>query len=376
MNNKIEIAVNQHYFSQSLVEMMTLANNKAKEYIENNKNISKDDLTAYNKLIETSGFLMTGFTDDKFDQGRIIKKLYKTLSAPAFRNKIIGPEEENNKPDISLFNEKNAEGKIITIIPGVNIGLITHMLDPEEQTKLWGHLYVMYISAIKMISEINKHKKDSLVYGLIPMLQKRVTNMGLVSGKDKKLYNPYIEVSNNNIETLDINNISKTVGKYVEPSADGGFNIENIIGLDKLNESLKNIKEEDIEEATQNITNMLGGKADKDIGDVCSTLVKGIVEELQENGLSNLMQTAKTVANKMKGKIDKTKMEKTANQLGSFVAENADLSNLQGVDGNPIDMSGINEKDGAFKLMAKLLGNQMVSGSTLTDLMKMMGKKN
>lgn len=137
-----EIVVNHHSFVTSLTEFVSIVKNKS---LENTFDQSNPKLVASHKrLRETCAKLLDGFSakngDDgeEFDQGRIIKKIYKTLSSHT--DKLLGTTDEagNFTSDVTLFTIRNEEGKIVTIIPGLDVNLVIGLMNPEELNSLWG----------------------------------------------------------------------------------------------------------------------------------------------------------------------------------------------------------------------------------------------
>ena len=81
----------------------------------------------------------------------------------------------------------------------------------------------------------------------------------------------------------------------------------------------EDVKEEEIQDATKNITNIIGANDDPDVADVCNTLVRSIVDNLKENGISDMMGTLQSISQSVGDKIDPNKMKKTANTMNGFM---------------------------------------------------------
>lgn len=329
----LELLINHHTFVISFIELINLVNNKSIELIQQ----SVDNAKSHERLQSTCCNLLANFQkneDNDFDEGKIIKKIYKTISKNL--DKLVNTE--NDKSSIELFFIRNEEHKLVTIIPGVELSLVVKEFNEEELNILWGHLYILFISAAKMLSLKNDHKKTSKVWEIIPILQERVAKMGLTIGKDKKTFNPYIGFNDGN-SNVDIDNLFNGVEIAQDPSTLSimeNLGIEKLLDINKLSDQLKNCSEEDIESATQQIASMLGSD-DSDVKDVCGTLVSGIVKDIKENGLKSMSKTAESVAQKVKHTMDKKKMEKTANQLSNFIDKGQEeLKNMKDEKGNPI----------------------------------------
>lgn len=337
----LTVAINHKHFTISLIEVLDIINKKSEEVqleqldltVKQNLRLHKN----HTKLRAVCKDLKRGFSSEEendFDQGRIIKKIYKVLTQHLDK---LYPE-----PTIELFSLKNEKKEIVTIIPGLDISVVAKDFNDTELTALWGHLYMLFISAVGMISSINGHKKEGKVWEILPKLREKVTKMGLT--KDGKMFNPFIglmqENGEYNVETM-FENVDEL--KTTGPSVEDVFKltgVDKLVDVNQLNDQLKNVKQEDIDEATRNITKLLGAENDSDINEVCGSLVEGIVEDLKSNkdgGLKSMFDTAKAVTEKIGSKLDRNKMQKTALQLSDFLKNGENnLKNMRDDKGNPI----------------------------------------
>jgi hypothetical protein len=349
-SKNLEIVINHHAFTSSLLEIVTLVKSKSLG-VTSGVTVNNDPrfAQAHAGLVGVCDQLLAGFSKDKtkeerdeFDQSRVIKKIYKTLAQHV--DMMIGTEENEYKPDIKLFKLRNDDGKILTIIPGLNIGLVVNTFTDDELNSLWGHLYTVFISSVRMVLTINTHKKEGKIWNTVTILQDRVTKMGLTVGKDKMAFNPYVGLSGGN--DINVNNLFANAEgiKQTTESGVGSMGLENFVDVDKFNNELKNIQQEDLDGCTENIVNMLGAQGDSDVNDICSKLVDEIAKDLKTNGLKNMMSTAQKVTEKLKGKLDPSKMQKTALQLRDFM-ENSErnLKNMKDENGNPIGEDVLNK---------------------------------
>jgi hypothetical protein len=336
------ILINNKHFVTSMVEILDLLTIKSSELDLNSLDLNvKQNIRSFKdhtRLRKSCAALKYNFTSQTpehgFTEAPIIKKIYRTLTQNLSK---FFPE-----PSTELFCLHDDNGAVVTIIPSIDMGLVTKNMSPEELNTLWGYLYMLYISSVGMILEANEHKKEGKVWDILPSMREKVVKMGLM--KDGKIFNPFIglqvESGNYNIETMFEN---------VEKSTPSGPNIEDMLkltGVDKLidignlKEQLNNVKQEDINDATKNITKLLGAEDDQDINDVCSTLVEGIVAKLQSNpdgGIKNLFEITGEITKTMGDKLDKDKMAKTATKLFSFLQNGeSNLRNMTDDKGNPI----------------------------------------
>lgn len=373
----LNIAVNHKYFTTSLLEILNMVKSKSEELnlnnLDQNDKQQKKLFNGHTKLRNACDELKKGFTDSvDYDQGRIIKKIYKVITQ-YLDNLYPNPSKD-------LFSIKNKENATVTIIPGLDIQLVTKMMDDDEMKKLWDYMYMLYISSVVMITEINSHKKDGKVWEVLP----KMNDLLIKSGKYE--FNPFIGVntlgktsddknvtSNYSMETMfeNVEDYEKPTGPSIEDMFDLA-GVDKMIDLKQLNEQLKNVKREDIEDATKNITKLLGAEDDPDVKETVQTLVGGIVDDLKTNpadGIKGMVKVAKEVAEKYGKKIDKSKMEKTASQLGDFLKNGEkNLKNMKDEHGNPIgeqlmeslkgplEMAQMSGKNGQMPNMADMAG--------------------
>lgn len=346
----LNIAINHKHFTISLIEILELIIKKSEVINLDKLNMTlKQNVRLYKshmKLRSVCNDLKKGFSTERteFDQGRIIKKIYKVFTQ--YLDKLY--------PDtnISLFSLKNEKGEIITMIPGLDISVVAKDFDEKELDTLWGHFYMLYISSVGMISSINNHKKEGKIWEIMPKLLEKVTKMGLIT--EGKMFNPYIGLIQDseeyNVDTMfeNVDEIKTPTGPSLEDvfkltGVDKLFKltgIDKLVDINQLNEQLQNVKQEEIYEATRNITKLLGAENDSDITDICGTLVQGIVEDLKANpngGIKSMFETAKSVTEKLGATLDKNKMKKTALQLSEFLKNGENnLKNMKDDKGNPI----------------------------------------
>lgn len=364
---KIKIMSHHKYFTASFIEIMNILLNKSNE-LEPELNDEQQSSKLYNrhtKLRTACKELINGFThDDQYDQARIIKKIYKVIT--------LHLDKFYPNPSKSLFSIKNETGAVVTIIPGIDISLVTSIMNDSEMDNLWDYMYVMYISSASIISLINEHKKGK-VFELIPQMRERVVKSGVLR-RGAGLTNPFLGLmpesseSSNSSEKYDIDSMFSNVDQIQAPSGDLMDSLFQMSGVDKLvdinqlNEQLKNVKQEDIDVATKSITKLLGAENDKDVSEVCGTLVEGIVEDLQANadkGIQGMYDTARTVSERVGQHIDRTKMGKTIEKLASFMKDGeSNLKNMKDDKGNPIGEDIMNRLKGPLEMAQKMSKNQ------------------
>jgi hypothetical protein len=330
LDKDLELINRQTYFVSAVVSLIRMVKEKSQS-IE--LTLTPAQQKAHLKFRETCDNILAEYTTDNtgVDQGRIIKKVFKTLK----------DNVENLKTkDVALFTKRNSDGKIMTIIPGLNLGLIVPYFSEEEVSRLWQYVYMMYVSSLRMIYMVNETRKKPELMETLDVFEKDLAKSGmLVCGK---VFNPYVGLGADSIHDMDelmksAEGIKKTDSVMNAGGLLGMLGIDKLMDGDKLSEQLKNISQSDIDEATKNITDLLGASGDSDVSEVCSTLVNNIVADLKENGLESFSTVADRVSEKIGNKFDVNKMKKTALKMGNMMNDSENkLKNLKDKDGNPI----------------------------------------
>lgn len=178
------------------------------------------------------------------------------------------------------------------ILPKVDLSVIWSQLTFAQKSKVW-----IYLNVLVATSEF---------------ISKTITTSERLP--DGLTFNPYKGIGGESDEyTVD----DILAGKETDdeaPSAPGLGSMMSMLGIDKslpinqISEQLKNMKPEDIEEATANIQKYFG-KEDKATAGVMSDMLKTIQTELSSqdlskgNPLDNIMKIADSVAAQMKPKM-------------------------------------------------------------------------
>jgi hypothetical protein len=336
--NRFKIVYNRSHFTAAAVSIMDLLRAKSIELLPNAGTKAK----RYENLQKTCANMLAQYRSEEnnFDEGKIIKKVYKTLKSNI--------QHLKNKDEI-LFSTKDANNKIVTILPGVDIGLIYNDLDATEKTQFWQHMLLMFVSSVKMIDCANNHqlldkKKNKEFVDILAEIEKELTKTGVTINNNA--YNPYVGLSGAIDGELGVDELFSS--DNIPSNDDGlpGMNINTILDqlgiasrfdLSQVNEELKNITEDGIKEAVDNITHMIGADGDSDIGEVCNDLVRSIVGNMKENGINDMMGILRSVTDSVTNKIDPDKMKKTAMTMNSFMKDSTSkLRTMKDEDGNPI----------------------------------------
>lgn len=325
------ILVHSRYFTCSIIEFAELIKLKSYNMCANVKDI-KDSKTnemnemseklikSHEKLRNVCDQLIHGLTNVKnYDIGSIAKKVYKTISSNLEK---IHPELS-----LKLFNMRTSHGKRMTIIPGLDIGLVCSSFDEKELELFWAYFLLIYISSVGMITEINSHRKEGKVWKIIPHLRQIVNKSGILT--KGLLFNPYITY---NVETQDysIETLKDSFDKKLpteennEPGLLSG--LINNPEITTLFNDLRNLNESNIAEINNSLVSMLGIEDNSDVRDVCETMVTEIVNGFKNNAdgslidiLQNCSGIVENMTNKIGSKVDKNKMSKTMSVVTNFI---------------------------------------------------------
>lgn len=304
-------------------------------------------------------------TKNDFDTGGVIKKIYKTLTKNFSK---LYPE-----PNLSLFELLNDHGERITVIPGLDINLVSKLFTQEELKLFWGYIYMMFISVVNLISIFNNHKEKGDVWDAMTNMKLYIAKSGIL--KDGKFFNPFLGITKDKDGEYGITELYKNVNK-LENSPGFGMKeflqmsgVESLIKPDQLkdlNDQLKNISQEDVDSSINHVLNFMGATDNPDIKEVCTALTKEIVSDIQsrgELGLSSMIETAQSVVQKMGNKLDRNKMMKTAKQLSNCMQNGeSTLKNMKDEKGNPIGLDIFNKLSmplGLLKKMEEYSGNSV-----------------
>lgn len=282
--------------------------------------------------------------DDDFDYSRFIKKVYYSL-----RNEDALTMLKNKNTDLFAMRDEN--NKIITILPGIDIRLaMTHMTD-EHINAFWPHFYLFTASAFTIVHKTNKNKEAIMtdVLETIEYLNKEIQKTGILVGDS--IFNPFVGLNSDvptsefTIEKLFSGNVPEVVtgnGSGIETML-STLGVEKLLDPSKLKEQLENIGDDQICEATDKIIEMLGAQNNDDVKEVCGTLIKDIVDNLKQNGLSNIGESLMDIANQTKQKVNIDKMKKTAMSMQNFMNSSSEtMMNIKDEKGNPIGQNLMN----------------------------------
>lgn len=339
------IYIYQNLFVSSVLTIVNLlrdVSNKNKDVIP------EDKKSSLNKLLSTCEEIISQYkTSDKdtnVDQVRVIKKVFKVLS--------VNLEYIKNR-DSLLFVIRTPEGKIHTIIPGLNINLCINMLSDSEKETLWESIESMFVTSVRMVYMMtDKTRHNAEVVKLVDELEQKSM---------KKLNNFFMGLNVVNQEgTINMDQLMSSDITIPGTEANSGFlgklGVDKIMDPSALGNEIKKFNDDDINETINTLTSMLGN--DSDIKDVCSTMVKSVLEDIKTNGIENMFSIAERVSGKLGDKIDPEKMAKTASGMHNLINNNSDkLNDLKDENGNAVGAEFLKQFQNTFNL-AKMFQNK------------------
>lgn len=403
----LSVSINHKHFSISLNEIINLVESKSlsicalqltessvsltttsTEQVETKKN--KKLRKSHERLREACSELKSGFPlttqNSEFDQGKIIKKVYKTIVANI--NKFCPVRNAD------IFKLKNENNETVTIIPALDIGLIIDSLTETELPLFWGHFYMMFVSAVKMVTHFNEGKKNESVIALIPEMKKFMFESGIL--KSEQFFNPFVGVSSDidSFSNYDVKTMFENAGT-VEPPSETAMEdyLMKTVGstifgshLENLTAQLQDIKDSDVADAKGVIRNLLKTETGSEIDKVCDQLVDGIVGGLKQKSASGqinpsgLFSIAQEVIGNMKGKVNKSTMEQTAQSITGLLKDSqSTLKDMKSPDGKPIGEDLMKTLNGPMQLLEKINKGKQLSQKDrqkfMSDFSDIMGKK-
>ena len=149
------IYIYQNLFVSSVLTIVNLIRDVGNK---NKDSIPADKKSNFEKLFLTCEEIITQYKKTEkntdVDQVKIIKKVFKVLTA----NLDFLKSRNNN-----LFTVRTPEGKIHTIIPGLNINLCIPFFTEEESNTLWESIESMFVTSVRMVymmTDKSRHNTD------------------------------------------------------------------------------------------------------------------------------------------------------------------------------------------------------------------------
>lgn len=251
---------------------------------------------------------------DNFNYSKFIKKVFYSLRTPE------ALEFLKNR-DSKLFAMKDENNKIVTILPGIDTRIALVFMSDETRENFWKTFYLFAFATFEIIKATNPKKftKYTAVSDTMTYLDEDIkkSKISLINA----VFNPFVGIGASgecSVEQMFAQNTTPSEAEHMT-SVLSMMGVEKLIDPEKLKEQLNDISDENVTEATDKIVDMLGAQNNSDVKEVCSTLIKDIVENLKTNGLSNIQETLMSVANNARTKLDVNKMKRTAEGMHSFM---------------------------------------------------------
>lgn len=294
-----------------------------------------DKAVAYSKFSESVDKYVASLQDGSFDFQKILRKIYDVLKTEENTAMVV---EKNQK----LFDLRNSENKIISIVPGININLIYPMLSDEDRVYFWQYFHLMVLSTFNIFHLHNPKKISSQphIMSMIKEIGGLLEKTGIMI--DTKIFNPFLGLGAEQgeyglNEMFAVTKELQTGDQITLEAVLGTLGVGNLINEKELNAKLEALKDSDLEVATDQIVSILGAGGNQNARNVCNKLVKNIVDELKINGIANVGNVLKSVAERSRSEIQINDMQQTIGYVQNFMSDGQEkLKNLKDENGNPI----------------------------------------
>lgn len=353
-----ELVVQIQRFTASSVSMLNLLRVACSR--KNDNDISENDVRAIDRFLSASQAFIDQMKDPntEFDFTRFIRKAFTTLKLKNHCDYLI------NK-DKTLFEARDENNKIMTILPGINLKIGYAWMNDEEIILFWQYMYLFTSAVFHLIKSSNESsfaKKYTHVTETLKILETYISKTGVMF--NNQMFNPFIGVGDNTENVYSVNEMF-TCGELPKQQTVSIDSVLSMLGVDKmfdekkLQEELKNFNDDNAEEATDKIMGLLGASNKPEVREVCNTLIKDIVSNFKENGIANIGDTLKKVAENAKTSIDPNKMKKTASSMQNFMANGQEsMKDMKDANGNPIGQQFMNSMAVPLSMMKLMTPNQ------------------
>jgi len=353
-----EVIVQIQRFTASSISMLNLMQTACNKLNSENGEIGEKEKKAKDRFMDGSQKFIDLIkdTEEEFDYTRFIKKAFTTL-----RNEEQCKQLKEKDPN--LFNVKDNENRIITILPGIDLKFGYKLLNDDEKKLFWQYMYLFSSSVFTMIRRSNT-KKFAKYQHIVDTLQMMETDMAKTGVMfNNHIFNPFIGVGDNGQEFgVDKLFTGGELPKQQSVSIDSvlsmlGVDINKMFDEKKLNEELKGIGDKQINEATEKIVDLLGAGNKPEVKEVCNMLIQDIVANFKENGIGNIGETLRKVTENAKQNIEISKMRRTAESMKYFMANSQEkMKDLKDANGNPIGQQIMNSMAGPMSMMNFMKG--------------------
>lgn len=336
-----ELVVQIQSFTASSISMLNLLREACLK--TNDNGLSERDVKSRERFLNSSLAFIEQMKDpdNDFDFTRFIRKAFTTLKIERQCEYLI------NK-DKLLFEVRDANNKIMTILPGIDLKIGYACLIESDITLFWQYMYLFSSSVFNLIKKSNENAFESKyihVTNTLTKLELDISKTGVLF--NNQIFNPFIGVDGC-VEPCSIDDMF-TGGELPKQQNVSIDTVLSMLGVDKLfdekklQDELKNFTDEHASEATDKIVNLLGAGGNAEVREVCNTLIKDIVYNFKENGIANVGDTLKKVADNARNSIDPNKMKQTASSMQHFIAHGQEtMKDMKDANGNPIGQQLMN----------------------------------
>ena len=230
----------------------------------------------------------TKYTEDFL---KVFDRLNMVAVIGKYLNSLRRYEEKLLKRDEEMFV------KSIKILPNIDISWFWKQINNDNKEEYWTYMQKMYVACESMHSiskGVQKPERTVLINNMKEDIKQHSENNAIQ-------FNPYsgigVDTDNLTMEELFDNNIQLDTNN-------------SLFDIKKLSEELKNLKEENLEKATDSITQMLGSDVDINTKNTIKTVLKNITKEIQktdldngENPIKNIFKIAENVSRNVDGEM-------------------------------------------------------------------------
>ncbi|VBB18295.1 hypothetical protein YASMINEVIRUS_758 [Yasminevirus sp. GU-2018] len=276
-----------------------------------------------------------------FDYTRFIRKAFGTLKTTTHCEMLVNR-------DGKLFEARDEDGKIMTILPGLDLKVGYNFLDEKETVVFWQYMFLFSSAVFRLIKASNEsafEKKYVHVANAMTSMEAEIAKTGIMF--NNQIFNPFIGVGDD--KTGYSVNEMFTGGELPKQQNVSIESVLSMLGVDKmfdeqkLQDELKNFNEQHATEATDRIVGLLGASNNPEVREVCNVLIKDIVSNFKQNGINNVGDTLMKVAENAKKTIDAKKMQQTAESMKYFMANSQEtMKDMKDANGNPIGQQLMN----------------------------------
>lgn len=228
----------------------------------------------------------------ELDAAKIIFKIYHVTKDNS---------EKITKRDETLFSDS------FVLLPGIDLAIKWTTMIRGQKDKIWTYLNILYIESELVMGHVEKSE------------DKTQTETEIHELKDVQVddFNPYEGVGTNDAECtveqmysyLDSFDDEVRSGPGIEMIAKM-IGIHKMINVAEFTEKLRNMKKEDIDKATLDFRDMMGGKLDQHTEVFFNNMLTNISDKMKTTEMPegsdpfvNLLKVGETVAEEMKGEL-------------------------------------------------------------------------